>query len=340
MCKITDHELYLGCGHKIPCHLKHNFRYCAAPNGIPFTNPDAYKSNLCPNRFCKEEYWISRTKKIEGECRDCREEKRAEKRERMVREAARLDRLEREDREMLDVTMRDADEEEEPEDDDGDGDSDTRVFLSSDSESEAFPLKDLDENGNPPAGVMKSYTMCDCSIIFYEGGKLQSCFEKKPPITQMKEKAQRAADYAAQRFRSSGTPPPPFHRIRASTGTSFFKRIEPHTAIFRTLEPQTAGSEPRAPTPPTVDKKLIKAHKAAETEVFSTEMRDALFCAKRVQKSRCANCERQRIMGEVEFMEQYLGKAEGFRARKPKGLWIFPATDKAHDEVVAVRDEV
>lgn len=271
---------------------------------------------MYPNRFCKEEDWVSRTKVLDYSCRHCRRERRERNKERLERAKygdgyydGGLTESQRREREAMDV------------EDEGRSDFDSTA-----SESDSDSALIFEEDDKTPSGVWKKYFECDCSAVFYEGGKLQGCFEQKqsstqiieePPSTQTTEKPQIVSDSAAPR------------------GTK--RRRSPAIDV-----PAQSRSTFREPTPPTADTKLVKAHEAAEEEEFSIKMRDDLFCPRKHEWGRCGNCERKRVLAELKMMglEQYIVKGKGFRKRKPTGLWVFPTEVEVVEGVVAVREEV
>lgn len=283
MCQITNSETFTRCGHQILCHLKYGLRYCPAPNGVLFTNPEAYQArNFYPTRFCKEETWVCKTKKIKGLCKSCKEKREGEEKEKAMKEAM---------GKGEGVWEKDEDEDgeeevEEEEEFDSDADSDSEEDPNVDESPEAAEDRALEELC---AGVIKSFAECECILGFYKGGKLQDCFVARDEEQDQECKYRRAY---------------------------------------------------REPTPPTVDKKLFKAHEEAREQEFSMEMRDDLMCVREPYMSRCADCERKRVVEEVKAFEQYMVRGEGFRKRKPMGLWVFPVSDGGMERVVGVRGEV
>lgn len=238
---------------------------------------------------------------LDGSCRDCRRERRQRKKEKMEREKygdgyndGGLSEAERRERY------------EKYEEDEDKSDYDSTSDLDSEPDSATMYLGEEDKT---PGGVMTTYSGCGCSLVFYEGGKLQRCFEKKSTFTQ-------EAIEGAER------------------GTK--RRHSPDIG-----DPDQSRLIPRAPTPPpNEDMKLIEAHEAAEREEFSTEEWDLLACSRKYRSSMCGDCERKRVLAGLRSMAPYIVKRKGFRRRKPTGLWVFPGQREQVEGMVAARGQV
>ncbi|KAK2758355.1 hypothetical protein FQN54_004204 [Arachnomyces sp. PD_36] len=290
MCEIIDSETYLKCSHTIPTHLKYALKYCRAPNGVPFPYPNDARQ-MYPDRFCPVEDWGRLSVGFDLWCKDCEIRRRRRRRERVERMAEGGE----EERGLLEEESEDEEDEEE-----------------SDDEYQCLGVSIEEEEEAAPAGVVTIFQGCGCRSVVYRASKLQGCFEKKPALTQMVEKARRASGSAARHF---GSP---------VKGTRTSVRLGYHTY--------------RAPTPPTADKTLLRAHRAAEAEEFSVERRDMLICGRKFSQDRCGECERKwvlaRIGGEGDVLEGY-----GFRSKKPMGLRIIPAVDGGMEDVKGERGE-